>query len=146
MAAAGRRASASSRAGRSPRTYFFYVATVNTPAMAAKMVGRGSQYAFISADKDGEYLDGGKTYLTGGFHMGSFVGTTKRARGSGRLVDERDERVEHDRLDEVVVEPRLLRAAAVLLPAVTRHGDDDRRPTRWLTPEPSGHLVAVHAG
>ena len=27
------------------RTAFFYMATVNTPAMAMKMVGRGSQYA-----------------------------------------------------------------------------------------------------
>lgn len=44
------------------RTYFFYVATVNTPAMAAKMIGKGSQYAFISADKEGAYLDGGKNY------------------------------------------------------------------------------------
>ena len=44
------------------RTYFFYVATVNTPAMAAKMVGRGSQYAFINTDKDAKYLDGGKDY------------------------------------------------------------------------------------
>lgn len=44
------------------RTYFFYIATVNTPAMAAKMVGRGSQYALVNTDKDGEYLDGGKAY------------------------------------------------------------------------------------
>jgi hypothetical protein len=44
------------------RTLFFYVATVNTPAMAAKMIGKGSQYAFINADKDARYLDGGKTY------------------------------------------------------------------------------------
>ena len=44
------------------RTLFFYVATVNTPAMAAKMVGKGSQYAFINTDKDARYLDGGKTY------------------------------------------------------------------------------------
>ncbi len=44
------------------RTYFFYVATVNTPAMAAKMVGRGSQYAFITADKQGDPCDGSKTY------------------------------------------------------------------------------------
>lgn len=44
------------------RSYFFYVATVNTPAMAAKMIGKGSQYAFISADKEGRHLDGGKNY------------------------------------------------------------------------------------
>lgn len=44
------------------RTCFFYVATVNTPAMTLKMIGRGSQYAFIGADKDGDTLDGAKTY------------------------------------------------------------------------------------
>ena len=44
------------------RTAFFYVATVNTPAMAMKMVGRGSQYAFIGADKAGGHLDGAKSY------------------------------------------------------------------------------------
>ena len=44
------------------RTLFFYAATVNTPAMAAKMVGRGSQYAFVAADRSGHDLDGAKTY------------------------------------------------------------------------------------
>jgi hypothetical protein len=44
------------------RTYFFYSATVNTPAMAVKMIGRGSQYAFNDKDKNGEFLDGAKTY------------------------------------------------------------------------------------
>ena len=44
------------------RTLFFYCATVNTPAMALKMVGVGSQYACASKDKDGNYLDGGKNY------------------------------------------------------------------------------------
>ncbi len=44
------------------RTLFFYIATVNTPAMVMKMVGRGSQYAGCNRDKDGEYFDGGKTY------------------------------------------------------------------------------------
>jgi len=44
------------------RTLFFYVATVNTPAMAMKMVGKGSQYAFIAADKAGKDLNGGKNY------------------------------------------------------------------------------------
>ncbi len=32
------------------RTNFFYMATVNTPAMAAKIPGKGSQYAFATAD------------------------------------------------------------------------------------------------
>jgi hypothetical protein len=44
------------------RTFYFYVATVNTPAMAAKMVGAGSQYALANRDKDGNDLDGGKNY------------------------------------------------------------------------------------
>jgi hypothetical protein len=44
------------------RTLFFYVATVNTPAMALEMVGVGSQYALNAKDKDGNYLDGGKNY------------------------------------------------------------------------------------
>jgi len=44
------------------RTLFFYMATVNTPAMVKKMVGKGSQYAQNATDKDGNYLDGGKTY------------------------------------------------------------------------------------
>lgn len=44
------------------RTLFFYCATVNTPAMVAKMVGKGSQYAFNATDKDSNYLDGSKTY------------------------------------------------------------------------------------
>jgi hypothetical protein len=44
------------------RTYFFYLATVNTPAMALKMVGAGSQYAFGDKDANGDYLYGDKTY------------------------------------------------------------------------------------
>lgn len=44
------------------RTLYFYQATVNTPAMVLKMVGKGSQYAGNAIDKDGNYLDGSKTY------------------------------------------------------------------------------------
>lgn len=33
-----------------------------TPAMAAKMVGVGSQYAVNATDKDGDYPDGSRTY------------------------------------------------------------------------------------
>ena len=44
------------------RTKYFYIATVNTPAIAAKMVGSGSQYAFVTADKAGNPFDGAKTY------------------------------------------------------------------------------------
>lgn len=52
------------RSGRflDARTTFFYLATVNTPAMALKMVGRGSQYALATVDVDDAPLDGGKTY------------------------------------------------------------------------------------
>ena len=44
------------------RTLFFYGATVNTPAMAVKMVGKGSQYAYCARDEDGNYLDGSNNY------------------------------------------------------------------------------------
>lgn len=44
------------------RTMFFYFATVNTPAMALKMVGVRSQYAIAFRDAAGEYLDGDGTY------------------------------------------------------------------------------------
>lgn len=44
------------------RILFHYYATGITPAMAAKMVGQGSNYAYSERDSDGEYLDGGKTY------------------------------------------------------------------------------------
>jgi len=44
------------------RTHFYYFATVNTPAMAMKLIGKGSQYAWGYLDSKGNYLDGGKTY------------------------------------------------------------------------------------
>ena len=44
------------------RAQFFYFATVNTPAMTWKLIGKGSQYAWGYLDKEGNYLDGGKTY------------------------------------------------------------------------------------
>ena len=44
------------------RTLFFYCATVNTPAMALKMPGVGSQYALISTDAAGSYLRGAESY------------------------------------------------------------------------------------
>jgi hypothetical protein len=44
------------------RTLFFYLATVNTPAMALKMVGAGSQYAGAMVDANGEVLDGARRY------------------------------------------------------------------------------------
>ncbi len=43
------------------RTYFFYMATVNTPAMALKMVGKGSKYAIVDKSAQGEFFDGSKT-------------------------------------------------------------------------------------
>jgi len=44
------------------RTLFFYIATVNTPAMVLEMVGVGSQYALAATDSKGQYLDGAKNY------------------------------------------------------------------------------------
>ena len=44
------------------RTHFYYFATVNTPMMAIKLIGKGSQYAWGYLDANGNYLDGGKTY------------------------------------------------------------------------------------
>ncbi|MDA8595646.1 DUF1254 domain-containing protein [Flavobacteriaceae bacterium] len=44
------------------RTMFFYFATVNTPMMAIKLIGKGSQYAWGYRDSKGSYLDGAKTY------------------------------------------------------------------------------------
>jgi hypothetical protein len=44
------------------RTHFYYFATVNTPAMAWKLIGKGSQYAWGYLDAKGNYLDGSKTY------------------------------------------------------------------------------------
>ena len=44
------------------RTLFFYVATVNTPAMALRIPGVGSQYALTEHDSRGEYLDGARHY------------------------------------------------------------------------------------
>ena len=44
------------------RSLFFYYATGITPAMAAKMVGIGSQYAGAMVDSEGRYFDGGRTY------------------------------------------------------------------------------------
>jgi hypothetical protein len=44
------------------RTHFYYYATVNTPAMAMKLIGKGSKYAWGYLDSNGNALDGGKTY------------------------------------------------------------------------------------
>ena len=44
------------------RSYFFYMATVNTPAMALKMVGKGSQYALIDKASGGGFLSGSRAY------------------------------------------------------------------------------------
>jgi hypothetical protein len=44
------------------RIMFHYYATAITPAMSNPMVGKGSTYLAIVADKNGTYLDGGKTY------------------------------------------------------------------------------------
>jgi len=44
------------------RVHTFYMATVNTPAMAMKIIGAGSQYAWGYLDANGNALDGRKTY------------------------------------------------------------------------------------
>lgn len=44
------------------RSMFYYFATVNTPAMELKLVGKGSQYAWGYLDSSGDFLDGSKTY------------------------------------------------------------------------------------
>ena len=44
------------------RAYFHFYATGITPAMTAKMVGKGSQYAVAYLDAEGNPLDGSKTY------------------------------------------------------------------------------------
>lgn len=52
------------RGGRNldARTMFFYLATVNTPAMALEMPGVGSQYALVDHDANGDRLDGAADY------------------------------------------------------------------------------------
>jgi len=42
--------------------FFYYLATGVTPAMAEKMVGRGSQYPWTPLDANGNPFDGAKTY------------------------------------------------------------------------------------
>jgi hypothetical protein len=44
------------------RTFFFFYATGITPAMAMKIIGKGSAYAAAFVDAKGDPLDGGKTY------------------------------------------------------------------------------------
>ena len=44
------------------RSFFHFYATGITPAMTAKIVGKGSQYAVAYLDADGNVLDGSKTY------------------------------------------------------------------------------------
>ncbi|HSH93253.1 MAG TPA: DUF1254 domain-containing protein, partial [Roseimicrobium sp.] len=44
------------------RTKYYYGYTVNTPAMQAKLVGKGSQYAIGFADSKGEPFSGAKNY------------------------------------------------------------------------------------
>src|SRR6516225_6996845 len=44
------------------QTNYFYMATVNTPAMVASAPGQGSQYALNYADRSGNPFDGAKNY------------------------------------------------------------------------------------
>ena len=45
------------------RAQYFYMATFNSPAMVWKLIGKGSQYAWGYLDSNGDYLDGGKSYV-----------------------------------------------------------------------------------
>jgi hypothetical protein len=42
--------------------FYYFLATGVTPAMEQKMVGQGSQYAWVARDSKGNPLDGGKNY------------------------------------------------------------------------------------
>lgn len=42
--------------------FFYYIATGVTPAMAEKMVGKGSQYPWAALDSKGNPFDGARTY------------------------------------------------------------------------------------
>jgi len=44
------------------RTKYFYVATLNTPAITAKLINVGSKYAYATLDKAGNPMDGAKNY------------------------------------------------------------------------------------
>ena len=44
------------------RAGFYFYATGNTPAMAKKIIGKGSKYAFAFNDSDGNPFDGAKSY------------------------------------------------------------------------------------
>jgi hypothetical protein len=44
------------------RLKYFYVATLNTPAITAKLIDVGSKYAYATLDKAGNALDGAKNY------------------------------------------------------------------------------------
>ena len=44
------------------RAQYFYMATLNSPAMVWKLIGKGSQYAWGYLDSKGDHLDGGKSY------------------------------------------------------------------------------------
>lgn len=45
------------------RNYVYYMAAGNSPAMMEKNVGKGSQYLWSYRDADGDFLDGGKSYV-----------------------------------------------------------------------------------
>lgn len=44
-------------------SFYYFMATGVTPAMEAKMVGEGSQYAWAGRDSKGQAFDGGKNYV-----------------------------------------------------------------------------------
>src|SRR5437763_876528 len=51
-----------------------------------------------------------------------------------------------DRLDEMLVEARFLRLAAIFLAAVAAHRRDEALPHLGNLPQPAARFVAVHAG
>jgi hypothetical protein len=72
------------------RATFFYYATGITPAMAEAKPGTGSAYAGAFRDKDGNYLDGSKTYkitLPGPVPMNNFWSFTVYSNQTRSLLE-----------------------------------------------------------
>ncbi|PZF76835.1 hypothetical protein DK847_10210 [Aestuariivirga litoralis] len=72
------------------RSTFFYYATGITPAMADAKPGTGSAYAAAFRDKDGNYLDGSKTYkitLPGPIPMNNFWSFTVYSNQTRSLLE-----------------------------------------------------------
>src|SRR3954447_3088988 len=57
-----------------------------------------------------------------------------------------EQRVEVDRLEKVVVNPRFLGASKGLIVPVSAQGNQDRVPAALLLPEPRRQFIAIHHG